>query len=355
MRGPAIERDPEADGDPDADRLGTLPSAMGTITRLAYQRAKDAGIVLDLILKKAGLTLAEIEDPAVRLHVRKQITFLNLVAEALKDGLLGFHLALLPDLRSLGLLYYVAASSGNLSEALKRMARYSTIVNEGVALKYFNGGDIGVAFDYVGISRHLDRQQIVFFVTLLLRVCRQLAGQRLSPARVRLAHRGAMSPELLEFFGTEIKFDADVDDIALGTGAGQLPIITADSYLHTLLVKYCDEAIAARPAHRATFRTSVENAIAPVLPHSKVRLDEIARKLGVSQRTLSRRLALEGVTFSEVLERLRADLAGRYLSERDLSISQIAWLLGYQEVSAFTHAFKRWTGRTPRAARVTAH
>jgi AraC-like DNA-binding protein len=98
----------------------------------------------------------------------------------------------------------------------------------------------------------------------------------------------------------------------------------------------------------------VENAIAPVLPHSKVRLDEIARKLGVSQRTLARRLALEGVTFSEVLERLRADLAARYLKERDLSISQIAWLLGYQEVSAFTHAFKRWTGRTPRAARVTA-
>jgi AraC-like DNA-binding protein len=354
VRGPAIERDPEADGGPDADRLGALPSAMGSITRLAYQRAKDAGIVLDLILKKARLTLAEVQDPALRLHVRGQITFVNLVAEALKDGLLGFHLALLPDLRSLGLVYYVAASSGNLSEALKRTARYSTIVNEGVALKYFDGGDIGIAFDHVGISRHLDRQQIVFFVTLLLRVCRQLTGQRLSLARVRFAHRGAMSPELLEFFGTDIKFDADVDDIALVTGAGQLPIITADPYLNTMLVKYCDQAIAARSALHATFRTSVENAIAPVLPHSKVRLDEIARKLGVSQRTLARRLALEGVTFSEVLERLRADLAARYLKERDLSISQIAWLLGYQEVSAFTHAFKRWTGRTPRAARVTA-
>jgi AraC-like DNA-binding protein len=355
VRDPAIERDIQADGDPDAGRLGALPSAMGSITRFAYQRAKDAGIVLDLTLKKAGLTSAEVEDPAVRLHVRDQITFLNLVAEALKDDLLGFHLALLPDLRSLGLLYYVAASSGNLAEALKRTTRYSTIVNEGVALKYFDGGDIGIAFDYVGVSRHLDRQQIVFFVTMLLRVCRQLTGQRLSPARVRFAHRGAMSPELLEFFNTDIKFDADVDDIALMTGAEQLPIVTADPYLNRLLVKYCDEAIAARPVHRATFRTSVENAIAPVLPHSKIRLDEIARKLGVSQRTLARRLALEGVTFSEVLERLRADLAERYLSEPDLSISQIAWLLGYQEVSAFTHAFKRWTGRTPRAARVAAN
>jgi AraC-like DNA-binding protein len=60
---------------------------------------------------------------------------------------------------------------------------------------------------------------------------------------------------------------------------------------------------------------------------------------------------LEGVTFSEVLESLRGDLAKQYLSDADLSISRIAWLLGYQEVSAFTHAFKRWTGKTPREAR----
>ena len=60
---------------------------------------------------------------------------------------------------------------------------------------------------------------------------------------------------------------------------------------------------------------------------------------------------MEGVTFSEVLESLRSDLARRYLADESLSISQIAWLLGYQEVSAFTHAFKRWTGMTPREAR----
>jgi AraC-like DNA-binding protein len=62
---------------------------------------------------------------------------------------------------------------------------------------------------------------------------------------------------------------------------------------------------------------------------------------------------LEGLTFSGVLESLRSDLAERYLMD-DLSISQIAWLLGYQEVSAFTHAFKRWTGKTPREARSLA-
>ncbi|HKD31813.1 MAG TPA: helix-turn-helix transcriptional regulator, partial [Xanthobacteraceae bacterium] len=64
-----------------------------------------------------------------------------------------------------------------------------------------------------------------------------------------------------------------------------------------------------------------------------------------------RRLTSESLTFSEVLHDLRRDLAAQYLADHGLSISQIAWLLGYQEVSAFTNAFKRWTGKTPRDAR----
>jgi AraC-like DNA-binding protein len=81
-------------------------------------------------------------------------------------------------------------------------------------------------------------------------------------------------------------------------------------------------------------------------------MSEIARMLGMSQRSLARRLSSEGLNFSELLDNLRADLADRYLAEESLSITQIAWLLGYQEVSALTHAFRRWTGTTPREARL---
>ena len=71
----------------------------------------------------------------------------------------------------------------------------------------------------------------------------------------------------------------------------------------------------------------------------------------MSQRTLARRLSSECLTFSGILDELKSDLASRYVREGDLAISEIAWLLGYREVSAFTHAFKRWTGETPRAVR----
>jgi AraC-like DNA-binding protein len=94
-------------------------------------------------------------------------------------------------------------------------------------------------------------------------------------------------------------------------------------------------------------RTSVENAITPLLPHGRARVEVVARALGMSQRTLARRLASEDLTFTMVLDAMRTNLATHYLRDETLSVSQVAWLLGFQEVGAFTYAFKRWNGQTP--------
>jgi AraC-like DNA-binding protein len=339
--------------DVDAKRLGTLPTATGGIARLAYERARQAGIELKPLLKKAGLTDQQITDRGVRLAVHHQIHFLNVTANALGDEFLGFHLAQLPDLRELGLLFYVAASSETLCDALQRAARYSSIVNEGLSIEYLKEGDIRMVFGYVGVARHSDRHQIEFLMTALIRLCRQLTGLRLTPSRARITHRRSNQghSELAAYFGRNITFGARADELTFAERIKDMTVTSADPYLNELLVANCEQALARRRTNRGAFRTAVENTIVPLLPHGKVRASQIASRLGVSQRTSARRLALEGVTFSEVLESLRGDLARQYLSDPGLSISRIAWLLGYQEVSAFTHAFKRWSGKTPREAR----
>jgi len=169
---------------------------------------------------------------------------------------------------------------------------------------------------------------------------------------MKLTHRrkGDCS-EFNGFMGRDAEFAADVDEIAFPDAIKQILLVDADRYLNELLIAYCEEALSRRQTSAGALRLSVENAIVPLLPHGKARLEEIARRLGVSERTLARRLSAEGVSFNGVLGELRFDLAKRYIREPDLSISEIAWLLGYQEVSAFTHAFKRWTGKTPREMR----
>jgi len=123
-------------------------------------------------------------------------------------------------------------------------------------------------------------------------------------------------------------------------------VVNADPYLNLLLVDMCEHALARRRS-AGSFAARVENMVAPLLPHGQARADEAARRLGMSPRTFARRLAGEQLTFSRLLRRLRLDLAQRYLLQERLSISKVAWLLGYKEVGAFSHAYRRWTGRSP--------
>jgi AraC-like DNA-binding protein len=341
--------------DPETKQLSTLPSTAGLMTRLACARACAAGIDLEPLLNEAGLTRGQIEDRGARVDAQDQIRLVELAAHALQDDFLGFHLGRDFDLRETGLLYYVLASSELLGDALQRVARYSAIANEAVSLCCVQGNDIALVFNYLGVARHSDRHQIECWMTALVRTCRQLTGQRLLPSRVKFMHRRSEDcSEFSKFLGCSIVFGADTDEIAFPKTIGRMPVVSADHYLNELLIKYCDDALSHRRAGQADLRLRLENAIAPLLPHGEARAEDVARRLGMSQRTLARRLSAEGLTFTGVLDHLRSDLAKRYVSDPDLSISQIAWLLGYQEVSAFTHAYKRWTGKTPREMRAQA-
>ena len=219
----------------------------------------------------------------------------------------------------------------------------------GFASHATRGKTITVKFEYVGVSRLSDRHQIECFVVILLRLCRLLTGLSLSPTRVRLAHRRTELPaEIKKLFGCNVAFGSDVDEVIYPRTANTIASVNADPYLNSLLVRYCEEALSNRRAHSSAWRLKVENAIVPLLPHGQAKMEEIAKKLGVSRRTLARLLASEGCKFAGILDALRLDLAKSYLREQNLRNSEVAWLLGFGELSAFSHACKRWTGKTPK-------
>jgi AraC-like DNA-binding protein len=336
----------------DGKRFGSLPSAAGTITRLACAHLQGAGIDPAPLLRKAGLSLEQIDNRSARLGVHSQMRFVEMVAETLNDDFLGFHLARDFDLRKMGLLNYVFGSSEMLGEALQRAARYSRIANESLAMKYLDRGEVALGFSYVGVARRHDCHQSEFLATIIVRACREVTGRRLQPLRVRFTHhRNGNCSELNAFMGLEAEFTAEHDEVAFPATIKDIALVSADPYLNDLLIAYCEEALALQRSHSGALRLSVENTLVPLLPHGKARLREVAAKLAMSERTLARRLAAEGVSFNAILEELRFELAKRYIDDLDLSVSEIAWLLGYQEVSAFTHAFKRWSGKTPRQMR----
>src|SRR5436190_15861837 len=336
-------------------RFHSIPSATGGIARLACARLREFGKDATVILTKVRARPEQVYDDTIRLEVPKQIKILELVSEELQDGLLGFHLARSFNLREIGLVYYVIASSERLADALLNGKRYCTIMNEGVRLNVkLEDRAAAIALDYIDVDRQSDRHQIEFWLVTLVRICRQVTDTRLAPRHLRIRHRRDETPaEMRSFFGCDVEFGAASDEIIFPAPVASLPIVGSDNCLNDLLLRYAEEALGDRPQERASLRSAVERVLPQLLPHAKASVSNVAQKLAISTRTLSRKLRDEDVAFREILEETRAALAKRYLAERDLPVSEIAWLLGYVEVSSFTNAFKRWTGMTPRQFRLT--
>ncbi|MCB8818935.1 AraC family transcriptional regulator [Microvirga rosea] len=339
-------------GEPLRKGLAALPTAMGVLSRLVAERVIEAGRDVESLLRRAGLSPALLDDPNLRVGARNQLEFLNMAATELGDDLLGFHIAQAFDLRELGSFYYVMASSEKLGDAILRESHYSSVVNEGLRISCQKASMFSVDFEYVGVERHLDRHEMEFWITCNLRKSRFFTNRSLVPTYVGFIHRheGDLS-EMERYFACNINFGASADRISFELQAADLPLITADPYLNRFLVDDYERAFASRQFSRNPLRTRVENAITPRLPHGDANIGNIASDLGMSPRTLSRRLAEEGHTFSSILDELREVLAKNYLKHTELSISQITWLLGYAEASSFVHAFQRWTGMSPSDAR----
>jgi hypothetical protein len=217
--------------------LSSLPTAIGSIARYACARVEEAGLKPEPLLAEAGLAPEQIKDRSARIDVRHQIRFLDLAARALKDELLGFHLARDCEFREFGLIYYIPASAPTLGEGLRQLSGYSSMINEGLSIQYHEGKNIRIILDVPG---HPERHQIEFYLTLLTRLCRHLTRHPLRPTGLTISHRhdGAIS-KLAAFLDSDIQFNAKVNEIAFNAAVKDLPVVTADPYLNAILIAYC--------------------------------------------------------------------------------------------------------------------
>jgi AraC-like DNA-binding protein len=339
-----------------------LPTVTGFAAKQAIAALQTHKISAAPLLHRAGLSEQGLEAAGRSpLHHRVsavgQARFLDYAAEALDDSAFGLHLAQLANPRDAGILFFVVSGATNVSGALTLFARYSRIVNEAVRVKLTRTPDsVVVEADFVGLARHGLRQNAEFAITVTLKALRELAGRSIRPMRAAFAHpRNSDLRDFERFYGCPVEFGrsategASSDLLEFPNDALDIPLITADPKLLEALQPFCEMAAKERKTAAGTLRAAVESEAERLLPHGKATAQ--AKALALSVRTLSRRLADEGTTYAGVLDQLRRSLALQYLKDPGMSLSQIAWLLGYEGSTSFNHAFKRWTGRSPSAAR----
>jgi AraC-like DNA-binding protein len=185
-----------------------------------------------------------------------------------------------------------------------------------------------------------------FVWTLDLRAARE-GGHTIA---VHLRHRPPAEVAHHErVLGLKVRFDAASDGLAIDSAALLEPNRGADPDRRAEARRIADQALREYEPHE-TLVKRVEAVIAEELAQGPPRIDLVAERLGVHPKTLSRRLASHGVSYLDVLDRVRRTLSYRYLSTQ-LSVEQVAYRLGYSESAAFARAFRRWTGTSPGAYR----
>ncbi|HET9831018.1 MAG TPA: helix-turn-helix transcriptional regulator, partial [Vicinamibacterales bacterium] len=146
--------------------------------------------------------------------------------------------------------------------------------------------------------------------------------------------------------GCPIQTGAPWDGAQIARVNWDLPLRRRDPVLRQVLQRHADEVLARLPSRRG-IALEVQRALSSPAALADARVDTLARRLGMSSRSLQRRLSAEGVSFQSLLDEARKEAAARYVAESTLSLAEVAYLIGYSEPAPFHRAFKRWYGATP--------
>jgi AraC-like DNA-binding protein len=290
----------------------------------------------------------------------------DVVPVAVWSDLLARAAALRPDRRSIGLeigsgvqprhvgvLGYLVLASATLGDAMLAYQRYERLfygvdIAEVEAMSTPQGPMVEIRWENAGLSSTADELAIAALVTFL----RRQVDNPPPPARIAFMHR--VSTEVAAdyecFFGCPVFFGDSHVRVRFPAGYLAMPMPRSDPALRVLLDRQAQALLAALP-ESAGFDRALQQMLLRLLPEGEASLERLAKELHQSPRTLQRRLAAGGLSWQQLLDRTREQLARQYLADRSLSMSDIALLLGYTEQSALTRAVKRWTGKSPRQLR----
>lgn len=307
------------------------------------------GYPTEQILAEAGLNGTDFIAEDARVPFAKHAALFELAARATGDDRLGLKFGQTRDTRDAGVIGYLGLSSSSVMHAIRSLGRYRRVFSDAVEIEIEElEGQAVMRWKFRGVDPGASRQCIEFAATNFIRALRDGTGVRLVPAYVAFAHhRDAPTRDFDEFFGAPVSFGRGANIVALHSADLLLPMLRSDDRLEAILRRYCEELLLASGKQRSPLISRVEDLVAARLTEGSVRVEDIAKELGMSSRSLSRRLSELRTSFGRIVQELRRELAQKYLLEGSVAVTEVAFLLGYSDVSTFNHSFRRWTGKSP--------
>ena len=271
-------------------------------------------------------------------------------AERLQDPLLGLHLGQSIRPAHLGALGYALLACENLGAALLRIQRYHRLLHDINPVEYHLEGDSVVLQWGVGRGKPgalFDEMGIVGIGQCVQALC----GRVLVARAVDFVNPGPRHKQaFVDYFGCPVRWDQPATRLVIGLDMLQTPLRQPDPVLRGLMEAQIDVALAALP--EAGDLVDLTRKVVQQLARQGVpELEQVAAELRLSPRVFARRLAERGHPFRQVREASLQALAESYLTDKRLSMAEVRERMGYAEQSAFSRAFKRWSGVSPLAWR----
>jgi AraC-like DNA-binding protein len=336
--------------------LDTLPSERQV--RTANLRGF-AGFVRHLggdpirILDQHGMDSQAIRDPDFYMECRSLVDVLEYCSTHLNEPLFGLRLAQMQEPDVFGCVTALCRAAPTFREAILGFITYIPVIHSPVAVMELVEGKETAELRW-GVSTDLGRNMQANYQAALLDLnfLRLVGGRTFRPSYVGLTGetRPKDIPEIENALGCRFHGRGMRSAIAFPAAILDQPVASANRLLFRLLGGYLDRVKASS---RTTIVERVEDYVRGSLSSGNCSIERCAKKLCTSVRTLQAHLSEFQLKFSDVLEKQRMELARSYLEQPDLSLDEVAALLGYSEQSSFGRAFKRWTGSTPQRFRAT--
>lgn len=300
--------------------------------------ARRLGLNPQPLLRKVGLSARMLASPSQQIPFKSAVDLLEISAQESGCDTFGLHMAEARVLSDFGPISLLLTHQGSVRQALETIAQYRHLLNESLAMHIEDAGKTTVIREEIMSDRvggH--RQSVDMAVGVLMLIFRAILGEQWRPQVVHFTHPACTDLQIhRRVFGCALQFDSDFNGLVCQKADMDRSNVRADA----AMANYAQSFLDAIPVgSQRTLMRDVRRSVYLLLPMGRASVEQIATGLGMNVRTLQRRLDELGLSFSDVLNEVRRELAQRYVAHTPHSMGRVAEQLGYSNLSSFTRWF----------------
>ncbi|HVJ08483.1 MAG TPA: AraC family transcriptional regulator [Acidisarcina sp.] len=316
------------------------------VSGLLQAKLEELGVGVSAVLRRAGLPQDLFHQTRILVTTEELFALWRAIGDVSNDPAIGLKLGIETKIERFHPMGIAALSTENFGAAVRHMARYKKLSAPEEILQEMDDEEWSIQFRW-SLAMDVEPQVLIeHCFAWVLNIARQGSGTRISPVRVEFVRPRAHLKALERHFGCPVVLGASRNSMVFRAGDAACPFVTRNAELLEMLAPQFEKELKLRSGNDS-FTELVRGAIQERFTGSRPTIEEVARGLHMSSRTLQRRLQEVGSSFKHVLDEARHQMARYYLTNSVLELNEAAYLLGYEDANSFARAFRSWEGMPP--------